>query len=335
LLASALLASACEVATVVGYKEFNDEASDGHDDPTGPWPNLDTPLADCEPPAPASCDSSSHDPLQVVGLDCIGGIPASGGFSGPDGALGIHTGELGPYAPREGEKFVILSTGRAAHLPMTHEELGCADPDTCPSTNFGVGPADLPPPIDVTPVDDEVTCVDDPSLVGMGDCSNSLFGQWTTCGGGCEVWDYAELRVGLTVPDRTHGLAFDFAFLSAEWPSFVGGGFNDMFVAWLESERWTGNVSFDEAGNPITVNAVNAVNAGFTGFTGAELAGFAMEGHAGTRWLTTAFGLIPGETIELVLAVFDLSDGALDSVVLLDGFRWTCTGAPPTTSPVP
>ncbi|NJK89345.1 MAG: hypothetical protein HC923_08020, partial [Myxococcales bacterium] len=262
---------------------------------------------------------------------------AGGISSNPDAYL-VHAGTLGPgtYPPREGDKLLILSTGRADQLPLTPAELallGCSEQEFCPDTDFGEGPSELPSPIivdPVDPVDPARTCFVDPTLIGQGDCSNTLYEQWSACGSGCAVWDYAELRVGLVVPAATYGLAFDFAFLSVEWPSFVGGGFNDMFVAWLESERWTGNVSFDASGNPITVNA------GFLDYQGsAELEGFAMQGHGGTRWLTTDVGVNPGESIELVLAVLDLSDGNYDSAVLLDNFRWTCSDSAPLTEPPP
>lgn len=337
ILIAATLTWGCEVPTVVGERDLlasdaDDEAEAETEGGDGDLPSLDAAPGECDPPGPPSCDAASEDPLNVVGLDCIEGTPAAGGVTARQEAVASHLGPLGPYEVREGEKLLILSTGTAAHVPLSHDELaelGCIDPDFCPSTDFAAGPAALPAPLTVQPVDDTLTCIDDPSLVGTGDCSNSLFPQWAACNGGCEVWDYAELRVNLTVPEDTYGLSFDFAFMSVEWPLFVGGGFNDMFVAWLESESWTGNAAFDEAGNPITVNA------GFTDYIADELDGMAMQGHAGTRWLTTAFGLSPGESIVLVLAVFDLSDGDHDSVVLLDGFRWTCTGTPPTTEPVP
>jgi hypothetical protein len=328
--------SGCELASVIaigGEAEGEATADTTDEAPPDDLPVLvDLPIDDCEPPTPISCDSSSDDELHAVGLDCIGGIPAAGGFAGTPAAMTVHVGPLGPYAPREGDKFLVLSTGDASQLPLDHDQLavlGCDEPEFCPSTDFGVGTDELPEPITFEPVGAGVTCVDDPSLIGSGDCSNSLYEQWSACGGGCELRDYGELRIGLTVPEQTYGLAFDFAFMSVEWPVFVGGGFNDMFVAWLESERWTGNVSFDQLGNPITVNA------GFTDYTADELDGFAMEGHAGTRWLTTGFGVAPGESVVLILAVFDLTDGSQDSVVLLDGFRWTCSTAPPTTEPIP
>jgi hypothetical protein len=33
---------------------------------------------------------------------------------------------------------------------------------------------------------------------------------------------------------------------------------------------------------------------------------------------------VPGETLTLALAVFDLDDHALDSALLVDNFRWRC-----------
>ena len=333
-----LAVTGCEYASVVGTRpltgedgsrddgeEQADEADDGVDIP-------DAGAFECDPPPPLSCDGDSDNLLHAVGLDCIGGIPAAGGASGPAGSQASYAGSLGPYSPREGERMLIMSTGRAEHLPLEHtelSELGCDEPLYCPNTNFGVGPGVLPKPLTFQPVDADLSCVDDPSLVGSGDCSNSLYEQWSACGLDCELWDYSELRLGLTVPAKSYGLAFDLAFMSTEWPSFAGSGFNDMFVAWLESESWTGNVSFDGNGNPITVNA------GFTDYRGSELAGFAMEGHAGTRWLTTSFGVQPDERLTLVLAVFDIGDGSYDSVALVDGFRWTCSGTTPTTEPVP
>ncbi len=99
-------------------------------------------------------------------------------------------------------------------------------------------------------------------------------------------------------------------------------------MAWLESERWTGNVSFDDEGNPISLNA------GFLDYIQSpELAGTHLEEHAATRWLHTTAPVTPGETITLVLAIFDVSDQAWDSYVILDNFRWGCGDAPPRTIP--
>ena len=60
-----------------------------------------------------------------------------------------------------------------------------------------------------------------------------------------------------------------------------------------------------------------------------------MKQHAGTRWLSTTAPVVPGETITLVLAIFDLQDNQLDSYVFLDNWQWGCEGMDrPETTPV-
>ncbi len=297
----------------------------------------------CLAPLPTVCDYGSDDPWRAMGVGCPGSLDALTQFNGHPGALHVHRGVLGTsgeYSPREGERMVILSSGRAADIPRTPAELGCSTPD-CPSTAFDPSGAitSLPAPIDVTPVDDEVTCAQKPMLVGTGDCSNTLGEQWSMGG---SAYDYAELRLAAKVPDTADAVMYQFAFFSAEYPGFAqhDSPFNDMYLAWLESEAWTGNISFDALGNPISINGV------FLDYLDAdsklcervpcvapELDGFAMDGHAGTRWLETVAPVVPGEEIELVFAIFDLSDATFDSAVLLDGVRWGCTDLPPLTQP--
>jgi hypothetical protein len=50
----------------------------------------------------------------------------------------------------------------------------------------------------------------------------------------------------------------------------------------------------------------------------------------GSGWLTTKFGVDPGETIVVRFMIMDTSDGILDSAVLLDNFSWE--KAPPKTA---
>jgi hypothetical protein len=93
-------------------------------------------------------------------------------------------------------------------------------------------------------------------------------------------------------------------------------------------------------GNPISLNA------GFLDYkdapnqydcpdpcTAPELQGTVMQTHAGTKWLTTTAGVVPGEDVTIVWAIWDLSDEILDSVVILDDFAWNCEGGPPVTIP--
>ncbi|MEM9459329.1 MAG: choice-of-anchor L domain-containing protein [Myxococcota bacterium] len=288
----------------------------------------------CAAPPQVSCDHLDDDPWHAIGLNCPGGPQVEGSITltGPE-QLYVHSGNLGtfappPFPPREGDKFVILSSGVASDLTIPG---GYAD------TGIGFNGTPLPPPLQTNAVSATEDCADNPSLVGTGDCSNTIADQWSQGNGS---YDYAEMRMTVDVPFGTPGLSYEFAMFSTEYPVFYQTQYNDMYIAWLESEQWTGNISFDDMGNPISLNA------GFLDYKDApnpfdcqapceapELQGTAMEGHAGTRWLTTTAGVTPGETIELVFAVFDLSDSVLDTVIILDNFQWGCEGGGPVTIP--
>ena len=43
---------------------------------------------------------------------------------------------------------------------------------------------------------------------------------------------------------------------------------------------------------------------------------------AATSWLQNDVPIVSGETIELEFIVWDAIDGNVDTLVLLDGFRW-------------
>lgn len=213
------------------------------------------------------------------------------------------------FPPREGEKFVILSSGIASQMVTT---VG----GTISNSMGGGSLLDLPPPMTRVPVSATETCADNPALVGTGDCSNTIDIQYSQGG---DANDLAYMRLTAEVPANTFGFTYDFAFFSVEYPVYYQSIFNDMYVAWLESEGWTGNISFDEFGSPI------ALNSGFLDFkdsptpvfddpdclagcSAPELAGTAAQGHAGTRWLTTNAPVVPGETIEVYFAIFDLAE---------------------------
>lgn len=289
----------------------------------------------CGAPNPVSCDDEDDDPWHAIGLNCPGGPQVEGSFTGDPDQLYVHQGNFGTsdaFPPREGEKVAFLSSGIA-------QEMVTNVGGTIGTGMGGGNLADLPPPmtrVEVSPGGGD-DCVDNPALVGTGDCSNTVEVQYSQGG---TANDLAFLSLSAVVPENTFGFTYDFAFFSVEYPVYYQSQFNDMYVAWLESEGWTGNISFDEFGSPISLNA------GFLDYKDApnptdcpapceapELAGTAAQGHAGTRWLTSNAPVVPGETIEVYFAIFDLSDTALDSAVMLDNWLWTCEGSPPVTIP--
>ena len=249
-------------------------------------------------------------------------------YFGSADARGVRTG-LGTAAthdPREGDQFAVIGSGLVADI----------DGGAC-SGGLGVlDPLDeLPAPILTDPVEGETSCLEDPSLVGTGDCSRTIDGQFSQ---GMEAYDMAGIEVEFVVPEGVNSLQFDVAFFSTEYPTFYGQAYNDMFIGYVQSDSWTGNVSFDTAGNPISLNA------GFLDFQDdlgdlPEFEGTCFEGNGGTRWLTSTTQVVPGETLTLVLAIFDLADEIVDSYAFIDNFRWSCDvpGGPlgePQTEPV-
>ncbi len=172
--------------------------------------------------------------------------------------------------------------------------------------------------------------------------------------------DVIDVKLVLKAPPNAKGIAFDFNFFSSEWPIFVCSDFNDAFVAYLSAKGFNGgkpdNISFDAQKNPVSVNngffdrctpnvdtgcapdAVPRVSvcpggpgelAG-TGFASVDQwcsqvsPGKSKPSTAGgaTGWLTSTAPVEPGEEFTLEFLIWDTGDGVLDSLTLLDNFRW-------------
>jgi hypothetical protein len=293
---------------------------------------------DCEAPEHVPCDNDASNIIQAMGLNCPGEpiVNATvGGAPGGSGTLAAY-GTTTAYSPTEGLRYAVIGSGLLSEMPTvgscTGADLGAYDPGTT-----------LPAPIRTNNVGN-VTCTDDPGLIGTGDCSNTIQDQFVQAASG--AFDYTEVRFDVTVPEGVTSFSYDFAFLSTEYPVYYGSQYNDMYIGWLESEQWTGNISFDDQGNPISLNAgfmdyLDADAAAHpdcptgTGCTAPEIQGTCMQGHGATRWLSTQASVTPGENITVVFAIFDMGDSILDSFVFLDNFIWGCEGGqPPSTTPI-
>lgn len=152
------------------------------------------------------------------------------------------------------------------------------------------------------------------------------------CGSADEamVNDYSEVSLAIQVPANAQAFSFDFNFMSIEFPEFVCTSFDDTFLALLESEAFTGNVSFDSMGSRVSINVgffdvcSDTLDPACTGEADLIGTGFeaGAEGGGGTGWLTTTAPVVPGEKIRLTFMIFDEGDHILDSTVLIDNFRW-------------
>ena len=170
--------------------------------------------------------------------------------------------------------------------------------------------------------------------------------------------DRVGVEYNLLVPANTHSFSIDFMFVSSEFEEWVCTEFNDTFEIYLESSALNpadfpdhdgdtvpeGNVAFDGAGKPITVNSNFFVLndcatlwyiTGFSGYGFDNVPGFGQVPCSGpggntndagaTGWLTTTAPVTPGETITLKFSIWDEGDGYYDSAVFIDNFQWLPT----------
>jgi hypothetical protein len=178
--------------------------------------------------------------------------------------------------------------------------------------------------------------------------------------------DGAALSVVLRIPTNALTMSFDLNFFSYEFPAYVCSEYNDTFVAIVtpsptgEPSTAKDNVTYDSMGNPISVNSSFLVvcdpqTAGGrnyactegstklhgTGFgidtTSTSPAGDDMD-HASTDWVTTTVSVsaLAGQEVTLLFAIWDSTDGLLDSTILVDNVGWSFATSPtkaPATAP--
>jgi hypothetical protein len=178
------------------------------------------------------------------------------------------------------------------------------------------------------------------------------------CTTGCDqAYDSVNLWARIRVPTNAKSFSYQFKFYSAEFPEYLCQKYNDFFIALLKSS-WTpdpnamppqqplptdGNIAFDANKNPVSVNnsffqvcfPPSGAPAGTCPSGTLDLVGNGMGGWGnnlkdggGTDWLTNTAPVVPGETIELQFVVWDAGDHNVDSLVLLDHFRWSVTPSP-------
>jgi hypothetical protein len=187
---------------------------------------------------------------------------------------------------------------------------------------FGVGTS----PLGGFPTDGSTFAIMSAGLAASAYLTNSAqnLSQILTGLNNSDGEDLVQLELFLQVPAGITCATFDFAYLSEEFPEFVGTQYNDVFTAELGGTNMTIsgteviaplNYAHDRFGNPISVNAVFGVtltpNGGLPTYDGE------------TEVLQASTPVTPSTTIDLVLSVQDLGDSIYDSATFLDKFVWS------------
>jgi hypothetical protein len=235
---------------------------------------------------------------------------------------------LGSLAPFKGSSFAFLSTGVAG--ATTSKSLDSSVLSIQPGTDMWDPTA---------PFAEGAT---------NGPCPGSTSGATATSTNDC-----AYLTFSFVAPSDAHSIAFDFNFMSTEYPEFVGLTFNDSFKVSMKSTTNNyANIVYDSGNNPISINSVLFPQGSCTSLTGT---GFQITSASstdpqhcdagGTGHVTTHAPITPGETVTLTFEIYDAGDPAYDSAVMIDNFHTDAqpvatpnTGTPtptPATSPEP
>ncbi len=143
--------------------------------------------------------------------------------------------------------------------------------------------------------------------------------------------DDVGLRLKLRAPGTASGFSYFTRFFTNENTAMCSP-YNDQVVTWSSlsvAGALGGNLSLAADGGPIGVNG-----GGWDPLK--PLMGTGLGGET-TTWLRTSAPLLGGAYFELFFLIYDVSDSAFDSTVLIDGFEWITDGSVVTlsTTPVP
>ena len=239
-------------------------------------------------------------------------------FTRADGSLcsdALQKGVLTQFGinnfPQEGDRMAAFSSGTA----RSNWEPGFVPPN---GSGYGAGQLTTPP---------------------AGFPQNSA-----GCATGKAAIDSCGLELLLRAPTNAESFSFDFDFFSSEYPEWVCTAFNDTFIALYDGASnpfADKNISFDQNGDPVSVNV------GFFGIPGGPTIQhplLAATGHdgvcpdddhngdlyvcgGGTDWLRTSAPVNRGEEIKIRYLIWDTGDRQWDSTVLLDNFKWSALPA--------
>lgn len=236
--------------------------------------------------------------------------------------------------PQAGSSLIVLSTGNASYVGATNPSF--IGPQS-PSANHGI----------TSPFPPDWLALNGGAVPSVSTCPAPS---------GTVANDPILYTLQLRVPTNARAIAFDAFYYSPEFPEYVCTAFGDVFVALLDSTATANPADKNIArtdGHPVVSSNLAVGDTGYfqqclngdTGCSGAVpgtittcvgtdlLAGTGLDLDdtgcgggddigGGTGWLTFAGNVTPGELATVRFAIWDSSDAAFDSTVLIDNVRW-------------
>jgi len=250
--------------------------------------------------------------------------------------------DYGPYVkPIKGATLAALSSGTARdETDPSHKY-----PQNGPNPAVQIGNFDA---MTAVPVPADYLAANGGKLPSPANCPPCSGPDCTT------AFDSVNFKVRIRVPTNAKSFSYRLKSYSAEYPEYTCQQFNDFFITRLKT-NWLPdpngdpndpknqplpadrNIAIDAFNNPISVNNAfydvcfpylgappDACSSGTLELVGTGMGGWNgdLKDGGGTVWLTNGANVIPGETIEIEFIIFDAGDHKVDSIVLLDYFRW-------------
>jgi hypothetical protein len=141
-------------------------------------------------------------------------------------------------------------------------------------------------------------------------------------------YDGIGLHLVLVVPAGVRFLAFDYAFFTRDYPDWICTSALDQtagLVTGLSGAATVQNVLLDTSGNPLFASptSIRACNVAGCPLGSAMLESTGFAAHGSSGWIRTPnLPVTAGDTVRATFTIWDSTDGASDSSLLLDNFAW-------------
>ena len=250
-------------------------------------------------------------------------------------ALGFLTSSPVGAAVASGDDPVALATAIVGAAPLTGAALTVdypcvVDDPTTTTLDEGLCPTGVgTTPMAGFPTNGSTFGIITSGNAALADDPNNSAGDgedWNVSASsiGPDAYDNQTVRIDLGAATG-NCLAFDFKFLSEEFPEYVNSGFNDAFIAQVNTLAVTTDSATQTINAPGNFAAgagdiISVDGAGPSAMTAEQAAGSTYDGA--TLPLVARTPVVPGSTNTLYLTIFDQGDGILDSAAFVDNLRY-------------